>query len=102
MGTFPNTDERLWPGQFSNVSLKLNEQENVLTVPAPAVQTGQQGSYAYVLKPDMTVDVRQVKVGQTVNDKTEVLQGLSEGETVVTDGQVRLVPGSKVYVAKGL
>ncbi|HKV47832.1 MAG TPA: efflux RND transporter periplasmic adaptor subunit, partial [Candidatus Acidoferrales bacterium] len=102
MGTFSNTDQRLWPGQFSNVSLKLNEQQNVLTVPAPAVQTGQQGSYAYVLKPDMTVDVRQVKVGQTVNEKTEILQGLSEGETVVTDGQVRLVPGSKVYVAKGL
>ncbi len=102
MGTFPNTDERLWPGQFSNVSLKLNEQQNVLTVPSPAVQTGQQGSYVYVLKPDMTVDVQQVKVGQSVNDKTEILQGLSEGETVVTDGQVRLVPGSKVYVAKAL
>jgi membrane fusion protein, multidrug efflux system len=73
-----------------------------LVVPSPAVQTGQQGSYVFVLKPDMTVDVQQVKVGQTVNDKTEVLQGLSEGETVVTDGQVRLVPGSKVYIAKGL
>jgi multidrug efflux system membrane fusion protein len=102
MGTFPNTDERLWPGQFSKVSLKLNEQQNVLVVPSPAVQTGQQGTYVFVLKPDMTVDVRQVKTGQTVNDQTEILQGLSEGETVVTDGQIRLVPGSKVYVAKGL
>ncbi len=101
-GTFPNTDERLWPGQFSNVSLKLNEQENVLVVPSPAVQTGQQGSYVFVVKPDMTVAVQQVKVGQTINDQTEILQGLSEGETVVTDGQVRLVPGSKVYIAKGL
>ena len=102
MGTFPNDDERLWPGQFSNVSLKLNEQQNVLVVPAPAVQTGQQGTYVFVLKPDMTVGVQQVKVGQTVNDQSEILAGLSEGETVVTDGQVRLVPGSKVYVAKGL
>ena len=101
-GTFPNTDERLWPGQFSNVSLKLNEQENVLVVPSPAVQTGQQGNYVFVVKPDMTVSVQQVTVGQMVNDQTEILQGLSEGETVVTDGQVRLVPGSKVYIAKGL
>jgi len=102
MGTFPNDDERLWPGQFSNVSLKLNEQQDVLVVPSPAVQTGQQGTYVYVLKPNMTVDVQEVKAGQSVNDETEILEGLSEGETVVTDGQVRLVPGSKVYVAKGL
>ncbi len=102
MGTFPNGDERLWPGQFSNVSLKLNEQQGVLVVPSPAVQTGQQGAYVYVLKPNMTVDVQQVKAGQSVNDETEILEGLSEGETVVTDGQIRLVPGSKVYIAKGL
>ena len=102
MGTFSNTHQRLWPGQFSDVSLKLNEQQNALVVPSPAVQTGQQGSYVFILQPDMTAAVQQVKVGQTVNDQTEILQGLSEGETVVTDGQVRLVAGSKVYVAKGL
>ena len=72
-----------------------------MVVPSQAVQTGQQGDYVFVTKPDMTVDVRQVKVGQSVNNQTQVLEGLSEGETVVTDGQVRLVPGTKVYISKG-
>jgi membrane fusion protein, multidrug efflux system len=56
----------------------------------------------FVTKPDMTVEVRQVKVGQSVNNQTQVLQGISDGETVVIDGQVRLVPGTKVYLSKGL
>jgi multidrug efflux system membrane fusion protein len=102
MASFPNTDQRLWPGQFSNVLLRLNEEQNVLVIPSQAVQTGQQGDYVFVTKPDMTVEVRQVKVGQSVNNQTQVLQGLSDGETVVTDGQVRLVPGTKVYLSKGL
>ena len=71
-------------------------------VPSQAVQTGQQGDYVFVTKPDMTVDVRQVKVGQSVNNQTQVFEGLSDGETVVIDGQVRLVPGTKVYFSKGL
>lgn len=102
MGSFPNTDQHLWPGQFSDVLLRLNEQQNVLVVPSQAVQAGQQGNYVFVTKPDMTVEVRQVNVGETVNGETEVLQGLSTGETVVTDGQVRLVAGTKVYFVKGL
>ena len=102
LASFPNTDQRLWPGQFSNVLLRLNEEQNVLVVPSQAVQTGQQGDYVFVTKPDMTVDVRQVKVGQSVNNQTQVLGGLSDGETVVIDGQVRLVPGTKVYFSKGL
>jgi membrane fusion protein, multidrug efflux system len=102
MASFPNTDRRLWPGQFSNVLLGLGEQPNVLVVPSQAVQSGQQGDYVFVVKSDMTVDVRQVNVGHTVNNKTEVLQGLSVGETVVTDGQVRLVPGTKVYFTQEL
>jgi membrane fusion protein, multidrug efflux system len=102
MATFPNADHHLWPGQFSNVVLKLGEQQNVLVVPSEAVQAGQQGDYVFVVKPDRTVDVRQVKVGQTANSQTEVLQGLFAGETVVTDGQVRLVPGTKVYFTKTL
>ena len=77
MASFPNTDQRLWPGQFSNVLLRLGQQQNVLVVPSQAVQAGQQGDYVFVTKPDMTVDVRQVKVGQTVNNETEILQGLS-------------------------
>jgi len=102
LASFPNTDQRLWPGQFSNVLLRLNKEQNVLVVPSQAVQTGQQGDYVFVTKPDMTVDVRQVKVGQSVNNQTQVLGGLSDGETVVIDGQVRLVPGTKVYLSKGL
>jgi membrane fusion protein, multidrug efflux system len=100
--SFPNSDQHLWPGQFSNVLLRLGEQQNVLVVPSQAIQAGQQGDYVFVTKPDMTVDVRQVNVGQTVNNETEVLNGLSPGETVVTDGQVRLIPGTKVYFTKGL
>ncbi len=100
--SFANNDRRLWPGQFSNVLLRLGEQQNVLVVPSEAVQAGQQGDYVFVAKPDMTVDVQQVKVGETVNNRSEVLHGLTVGENVVTDGQVRLVPGTKVYFTKGL
>ena len=102
MATFPNSDHHLWPGQFSNIVLNLGEQQNVLVVPSQSVQAGQQGDYVFIVKPDKTVDVRQVKVGQTVNNQTEIVQGLTAGETVVTDGQVRLVPGSKVYFTKSL
>ncbi|HET7212431.1 MAG TPA: efflux RND transporter periplasmic adaptor subunit [Terriglobia bacterium] len=102
MATFPNGDHRLWPGQYSNVVLNLGEQHNILVVPSQSVQMGQQGDYVFVVKQDKTVDVRQVKVGQTVNNQTEIVQGLAPGETVVTDGQVRLVPGTKVYFAKSL
>jgi membrane fusion protein, multidrug efflux system len=102
MATFSNARHRLWPGQYSNVLLNLGQQHNVLVVPSQSVQMGQQGDYIFVVKPDKTVDVRQVKVGQTVNNETEIVQGLNPGETVVTDGQVRLVPGSKVYFTKSL
>ncbi len=102
MASFPNADHHLWPGQFSNVLLNLGEQQNVLVVPSEAVQAGQQGDYVFVVKPDMTVDVRQVKAGHIANGQTEVQQGLSTGETVVTDGQVRLIPGTKVYFTKSL
>jgi membrane fusion protein, multidrug efflux system len=100
--SFPNNDRHLWPGQFSNVLLRLGEQQNVLVIPSQAVQAGQQGDYVFVAKPDMTVDVQQVKVGESVNNQTEVLRGLALGENVVTDGQVRLVQGTKVYFTKGL
>ena len=102
LGKFPNTDQRLWPGQYSDVLLRLNNEQNVLVIPSQAVQTGQQGDYVFVTKPDMTVEVRRVKVGRSVNNQSQVLQGLSDGETVVIDGQVRLVPGTKVYLSKAL
>lgn len=101
MASFPNADQHLWPGQFSDVVLRLNEQQNVLVVPSQAVQSGQQGDYVFVVKSDNTVAVRQVKVGRSVNNQTEMLSGLTAGETVVTDGQVRLVAGTRVYVTKG-
>ena len=102
MASFANADQRLWPGQFSDVVLRLDEEQNVLVVPSQAVQAGQQGDYVFVVKKDLTVDARQVSVGQTAGNRSQILSGLSAGETVVTDGQVRLAPGTKVYVAKGL
>jgi multidrug efflux system membrane fusion protein len=95
-GTFQNADHRLWPGQFSNVLLRLAEDENATVVPTQAVQTGQNGDYIYVVKSDMTVEQRTVKVGRTVGTDTVVLNGIRPGETVVTDGQLRLIPGVKV------
>ena len=74
----------------------------MLVVPPQAVQAGQQGDYVFVVKPDMTVAARPVSVGQTVQDKAQILKGLSVGETVVTDGQVRLAPGTRVYISKPL
>ena len=95
-GTFQNADHRLWPGQFSNVLLRLAEDENATVVPTQAVQTGQNGDYIYVVKSDMTVEQRAVKIGRTVGTDTVVLSGVQPGETVVTDGQLRLIPGVKV------
>jgi membrane fusion protein, multidrug efflux system len=102
MATFPNADHRLWPGQFSNVTLRLAEQENAVVVPSQTVQTGQQGDYVFVVRPDKTVNVQKVKVGRTVDGDTEILDGLQPGQTVVTDGQIRLVAGTKVYFANSL
>ena len=101
LAAFPNKDQRLWPGQFSNVLLRLSEQQNVLVVPSQAVQVGQQGDYVFIVNKDMTADVRQVKIGQTVGGRAQILSGLSAGDTVVTDGQVRLVPGSHVSLGRG-
>jgi multidrug efflux system membrane fusion protein len=96
--TFQNTENVLWPGQFVNVDLTLSELTNAVVVPSPAIQTGQHGEYVYVLKPDQTVDERPVTIGITYQDKTVVQKGLAAGETVVTDGQLRLTPGAKVDV----
>ncbi|HVB87341.1 MAG TPA: efflux RND transporter periplasmic adaptor subunit [Candidatus Dormibacteraeota bacterium] len=102
MGTFSNADHRLWPGQYSNVHLRLGERQNVIVVPSQALQSGQQGDFVFVVEPNMTVAVRQVKVGETINNQAQILQGLSTGETVVADGQVNLAPGTKVYFTKAI
>jgi len=98
--TFPNADRRLWPGQFSTVMLRMAEDENVIVVPAQAVQTGQHGDFVFVVKPDSSAEQRAVKVARTVGADTIISSGIEPGETVVTDGQLRLVPGIKVQVTK--
>ncbi|HYM22492.1 MAG TPA: efflux RND transporter periplasmic adaptor subunit [Vicinamibacterales bacterium] len=97
-GTFPNTDLRLWPGQFVQVSVTLTSDPDAISVPSAAVQTGQQGDYAFVVKPDQTVELRPVVVERTARDWSVIRSGLQPGETVVTDGQLRLVPGSRITV----
>lgn len=94
--TFPNNDRRLWPGQFVNVTLDLTIQPHATVVPSQAVQTGEQGKYVYVVKPNRTVEYRPVEVGNTLAGFTVVEKGIHPGETVVTNGQLRLYPGAKV------
>jgi multidrug efflux system membrane fusion protein len=96
--TFPNEEGRLWPGQFSNVTLTLASEPDALVVPSQAVQTGQQGTFVFVVKPDTTVDLRRVVVARTQGSETIVAKGLEAGERVVVDGQQRLTPGIKVEV----
>ncbi|HWT81145.1 MAG TPA: efflux RND transporter periplasmic adaptor subunit, partial [Candidatus Methylomirabilis sp.] len=96
--TFPNSDNRLWPGQFLNVLLTLTTEPNAAVVPSQAIQTGQQGAYVFVVKPDLTVEARPIAVGRALDGETVVQKGLTAGERVVTEGQVRLVPGAKVQI----
>jgi membrane fusion protein, multidrug efflux system len=95
---FDNTDHRLWPGQFSTVTLRLAEDENATVVPSQAVQTGAKGDFIYVVTPQSTAEQRTVKVARTVGGDTVISNGIAPGETVVTDGQLRLIPGIKVEV----
>jgi len=96
--SFQNSDNRLWPGQFVNVVLKLTTQPEAVVVPSQAVQTGQSGFYAFVVKPDLTTELRTVVPGSTVGAETVIENGLAPGEQVVTDGQLRLYPGAKIEV----
>ena len=94
--TYENGDRRLFPGQFVNVVLTLGTEQNATVVPSQAVQIGQDGSYVYVIKSDMTAEIRNVKTGATLDNMTVIEEGMQPGEQVVTDGQLRLVPGAKV------
>src|SRR5208282_6199850 len=99
--TFPNLRSVLWPGQYVNVTLTLSELTNVVVVPSQAVQTGQNGEYLYVLKSnqtDQTVEERPVVIGVAYQGVTVIKSGVQAGETVVTDGQLRLAPGVTVSV----
>jgi multidrug efflux system membrane fusion protein len=101
-GLFPNTNGRLWPGQFVDAKLILNQLPNSVLVPSEAVQTGQQGSYVFVVDSGMKVESRPIVIGTSLDGETVVTRGLKPGETVVTDGQLRLMPGSKVSIKSGL
>src|SRR5437764_3769555 len=96
--TFVNDDRRLYPGQFVNVVMTLGTAMQAIVVPTQAVQVGQDKSFVYVAKADGTVEIRTVKTGTTVESMTVIEDGLKPGEQVVTDGQLRLVPGAKVQV----
>jgi len=95
-GTFENRDRRLWPGQFINVVLTLTTQRNAVVMPAAALQTGQQGQYVFVVKPDFTVESRPVTVAWSYGELAVVAQGVTPGEKVVTDGQLNLITGVRV------
>jgi multidrug efflux system membrane fusion protein len=96
--TFPNRDRALWPGQFTNVSLTLATEADAVVAPTPAVQAGQTGSYAYVIKADGTVEARSVVTRRTWKQWSVIEKGLAVGERVVTDGHLRLAPGSRVTI----
>jgi len=100
-GKFENKDHRLWPGQFARVSLRVTTIPHAMVVPGQAIQTGQDGQFVFVVKPDNTVDQQTVTVGQRVGDDVVVEKGLKPGQTVVTEGQLRLEAGTKVQSGDG-
>ncbi len=95
-GTFANDDGRLWPGQFVTASLMLGLEDQALVIPAQAVQMGQQGAYVYVIGPDDTATLRPVTVDREQDGLAVISKGLQAGERVVSEGQMRLAPGTKV------
>jgi multidrug efflux system membrane fusion protein len=97
-GTFPNKEHKLWPGQFVNVGLRLTTRPNAVVVPNEAVQTGQDGNYVYLVGEDRTVSVRPIKTGPRIDQDMVIEEGLKGGETIVTQGQLRLQPGSRIQV----
>lgn len=95
--TFENADGLLWPGQFVTAVLRLDTIQDATVVPTEAVQSGQQGQYVYAVKPDNSVEIRKVSAGRSYAGKTIIDTGVQPGETVVTDGQLRLFPGASVH-----
>jgi len=95
---FPNHDERLWPGQFVDLSMIVTTEPDRLVCPASAVSTGQQGAYVFVVLQDRTVEQRLVTVVRSDEVEAVIAAGLQAGEQVVTDGQLRLVTGATITV----
>jgi multidrug efflux system membrane fusion protein len=100
--TYTNANKRLWPGLFINVVVKLTTQPHAVLVPSQAIQTSQEGQFVFIIKADLTVEPRPVEVERSLNSEVIVKKGLKPGERVVTDGQLRLVPGAKVEIKSGL
>lgn len=97
--TFPNLEQKLWPGQFVNARLLLRIRRDAITVPASVVQRGPDGSYAFVVKDDMSVEMRPIQVARIDSDQAVIDHGLDAGEKIVVDGQYKLQPGSKIKPA---
>ena len=97
---FPNKDKMLWPGQFVNVVLTLEVKKNAFVIPYRALQTGQKGQYVWVVKEDKTAQMREVTPGLRFSDEVIIEKGLSQGEIVVVDGQLKLTPNAKVEIKK--
>jgi multidrug efflux system membrane fusion protein len=95
---FTNAERRLWPGQFINVALTLTTQANAVVVPSEAVQVGQEGQHVFVVKPNKTVEVRQVILGSTNEGEAVIAKGLLAGEQVVREGQFLLGPESRIEI----
>jgi membrane fusion protein, multidrug efflux system len=100
--SFPNADRSLWPGQFVNVVMTLRTLHGVTVVPSEAVQSGQAGQFVFVVTPNNTVVNRPVTLGEAVENHIVVQSGVAAGETVVTDGQMRLIPGAPVRVVQSV
>jgi multidrug efflux system membrane fusion protein len=101
-GLFANADARLWPGEFVNTTLILNQRNDAILVPSEAIQSGADGSHVFVVLAGMKVEMREIVVGESLDNQTIVTRGLKAGETVVTDGQLRLIPGAKVTIKGAL
>jgi membrane fusion protein, multidrug efflux system len=99
---FANADKILWPGQFVNVSLHLTMQPGAVVVPLRAVQQGDKGQFVFVVKPDMTAEIRPVVVDRAMGEEAVIAKGLAAGETVITDGHLKVRPGGKVEIKETL
>ncbi|MDD5242890.1 MAG: efflux RND transporter periplasmic adaptor subunit [Syntrophorhabdaceae bacterium] len=99
---FRNSDRLLWPGQFVNVVLNLTEEQNAVVVPAKAVQIGQKGNFVFVVRPDKKAEFRNITVARTIGEETVVSKGVNAGETVVTDGHLKLKDGFPVEIRESL
>jgi len=97
---FPNADNALFPSQFVNVKFRLDTKKSVVTIPSAGVQTGAQGSFVYLTKPDNTVSVQNIKIGAKQNDVVEVEAGLKAGDVVVIDGVDNLRDGAKIELSE--